>query len=77
MANQDDVCCEMLRYQLDWKCPDHADPSDCPDALVGRTSAKRYGLYIHDGGSSYIEIHFCPWCGAKFSELRDAATSEG
>lgn len=75
MANQDGICCKMLRSQLNWKCPDHSIPSDCPDALVGRMNTKRYGLYIHDGGDSYIQIHFCPWCGAKLSELRKAARS--
>lgn len=73
MTNKDGTCCETLRYQLNWKCSDHADPSDCPDALVGRVRGKRCGLYIHDGGHSYIEIHFCPWCGAKLSDRRKAA----
>ncbi|MEY9869026.1 hypothetical protein ABIE66_004405 [Peribacillus sp. B2I2] len=24
-----------------------------------------YGLIIQDGGSSSIEITYCPWCGTK------------
>jgi len=68
MANQDRICCEKLRSQLNWTCSDHSSPADCPDALVGRTGAKRYGLYIHDGGSSLLQIYFCPWCGAELSE---------
>ncbi|WP_404900450.1 hypothetical protein PV791_04820 [Priestia filamentosa] len=24
-----------------------------------------YGLIVHDGGSSTIEMSFCPWCGKK------------
>jgi hypothetical protein len=32
-----------------------------------------YGLIIHDGGSSYIKISFCPFCGNKFPpSKRDA-----
>jgi hypothetical protein len=30
-----------------------------------------YGLYVHDGGSSVIEILYCPWCGKKL--LRSGA----
>lgn len=30
-----------------------------------------YGIPIHDGGSSIIEIAFCPWCG---SELKKASS---
>ncbi len=22
-----------------------------------------YGIPIHDGGSSFVKIKFCPWCG--------------
>lgn len=27
-----------------------------------------YGYIIHDGGGSFIEIYFCPWCGKKLPE---------
>lgn len=69
-------CCEKLRLQLNWTCTDHAEASDCPDALIGLFGAGRYGLYIHDGGSSLLEIHFCPWCGTRLSSL-DSATPAG
>jgi len=26
---------------------------------------KDFGIPIHDGGSSYIKIKYCPWCGKK------------
>jgi hypothetical protein len=33
---------------------------------------REYGLQVLDGGSSHIEIDFCPWCGKKLPEsLRD------
>jgi len=28
----------------------------------------RYGIIIHDGGGSFYEINFCPWCGKRTSE---------
>ena len=27
-----------------------------------------YGLIIRDGGKSFIEIIFCPWCGKKLPD---------
>lgn len=26
---------------------------------------REYGLEVSDGGSSFIEIGYCPWCGKK------------
>lgn len=61
-------CCERMDQQLNFRCPEHADPSDCPDALVSySTRSGRYGLRIHDGGSACIEIDFCPWCGTRLN----------
>ena len=57
-------CCDSMAAQLNWSCDQHASPSDCPDALVGRFADGRFGLFIHDGGTSRIEIAYCPWCGA-------------
>ena len=59
-------CCSDLQKQTESTCPDHPDRKDCPDALVVHHSASgEWGLMIHDGGSSYILIKFCPWCGAE------------
>jgi len=33
---------------------------------------REYGIKITDGGSSYLEINFCPWCGSRLPDsLRD------
>jgi hypothetical protein len=58
--------CDRMRDQLDWTCDQHTDPAECPDALIGYFGkSKTLGLFIHDGGSSFITIHYCPWCGAR------------
>jgi hypothetical protein len=57
--------------QLDFECDQHENPWECSDAVVCQTS-EGYGLPIHDGGTSYIQIQFCPWCGAS---LREGAPS--
>jgi len=56
----------MMKGQIETTCADHPDLSDCPDSLVAYWESKRmFGLRIHDGGSSVLEISYCPWCGSK------------
>ncbi|MEU6702305.1 DUF6980 family protein [Streptomyces wuyuanensis] len=62
-------CCETMRHHVAWDCDVHVDPYACPDALVHfMPRYQEYGLLIHDGGSSYVELLFCPWCGARLPE---------
>lgn len=57
-------CCAQMAEQLTSVCPDHPEPQDCPDVLVRHRAATGvYVLWIHDGGSSFITIAYCPWCG--------------
>jgi hypothetical protein len=55
---------------LNQKCEVHESRSDCPDALVTVVRGG-YGLFVHDGGSSFIEIAFCPWCGSKLPKISE------
>lgn len=57
-------CCDRMRADLAHVCNVHQDRFDCPDALVAEIRGG-YGLMVHDGGRSVIEIAFCPWCGEK------------
>lgn len=44
----------------------HPDPFDCADHIVFYdVKARTYGIIIHDGGSSFVTIAYCPWCGTK------------
>jgi hypothetical protein len=61
-------CCDRMDYGLSPKCDIHGARADCPDALVAVVEGG-YGLLIHDGGSSVIEINFCPWCGSKLPKI--------
>jgi hypothetical protein len=54
-----------MRDQVEYECEQHPDLADCPDALVLRSGDGWYGLRVHDGGTSAIEISFCPWCGSR------------
>lgn len=59
-----------MAYDLNQTCSQHADRSDCPDALIDQVRGG-YGIIVHDGGGSVIGIAFCPWCGARLPPIRD------
>jgi ribosomal protein S27AE len=64
----DTHCCEMMQSNVDRTCADHPSRYDCPDCLIEYWSAaKKYGLIVHDGGKSIVQIDFCPWCGSGLS----------
>lgn len=59
-------CCDDMRRQLTFTCTDHVDLSDCPDSLIVHSQKSgEFGIRVHDGGTSSISIHYCPWCGAR------------
>ena len=59
LLRRDAICCGKC-------CEEHSDPFECPDYLVYYSAEPAaYGLIVHDGGSSYVLIRFCPWCGAR------------
>jgi len=56
-------------------CAEHPDQSDCPDALIHYAQRSRsYGIIIHDGGSSRVNIAFCPWCGSQLDGQSEKPT---
>ncbi|HBR84464.1 MAG TPA: hypothetical protein DD861_09765 [Erythrobacter sp.] len=58
----------MMRENIEKTCSEHRDRSDCPDCLIEfNPEFERYGILIHDGGSSMVAIEFCPWCGTDLS----------
>jgi hypothetical protein len=55
-----------MKRQVEYKCPQHPDPFDCGDnVLIYSKSHKEFGIIVHDGGSSFITIKYCPFCGKK------------
>ena len=61
-------CCEMMKVQCSNECDiDHGDLG-CPDEVMRRFGKGKnawFGIPIHDGGTSGIQIAFCPWCGVR------------
>jgi hypothetical protein len=46
-------------------------------AVIYISKYREYGIRILDGGTSFLEIEFCPWCGTRLpGSLRDAWFAE-
>lgn len=62
--NYKNYCCvQMAYYLIEDKLSRKSEELNY-DAVVTHTyGRKEFGIPIHDGGSSYIKINYCPWCG--------------
>ena len=56
-------CCADLATHITARCEAH-DEWNCPDKVIVAVKSG-YGLPVRDGGSSYVKINFCPWCGSE------------
>lgn len=63
-ADPGEFPCSHIAKYITQTCDQHPDPWDCPDAIIIRAKDGRFGIPVRDGGSSFIEIRFCPWCAA-------------
>lgn len=58
-------CCMEMTYHL--ATASTIDDKNDGDIIIDfDEQSKSYGIPIHDGGSSWIQINNCPWCGSKF-----------
>ena len=64
------TCCDRMAHDLTQMCDQHTKRADCPDAMIDEVRGG-FGLIVHDGGGSVIEIAFCPWCGASLPPIGD------
>lgn len=37
-------------------------------SFIRRIKKKEFGIIIQDGGTSYIKIKYCPFCGKKLKK---------
>jgi hypothetical protein len=63
-----EYCCNDMMEKILYKCDVHLDPFDCPDNIIYKSKRNEYGIIIHGGGSSFIKINYCPWCGRKLNK---------
>lgn len=67
--NPRETCCAAMAEALSFACDQHADPFECSDShMVYNSVFDEYGIPVHDGGSSYVLVAHCPWCGARLPE---------
>jgi hypothetical protein len=63
-------CCEQMTKRVNHRCEQHPNVFDCADNLIYHSEqSDKYGIIVHDGGSSFILINYCPWCGTKLPEF--------
>lgn len=65
-----EYCCPTFREHIEAQCEQCGDRRDCPDTILEKYSSDawnkdKWGIPVHDGGTSFVQIYFCPWCGAK------------
>ena len=64
-------CCERMGLSVTYECEECEDVWECGDALIYYSYIfDEYGLIVHDGGSSYVLLRHCPWCGARLPGSR-------
>ena len=60
--------CEHMAWVLNYTCPKHPSPLDCPDFnIIYRPTVREFGIPVRNqpnsSASSYYFIKNCPWCG--------------
>jgi hypothetical protein len=60
-----------MKKKVEYRCSDHESIFHCSDNLIYyNNKIDEYGLIIHDGGSSYVCISYCPFCGTELPESK-------
>lgn len=55
-------CCPDMQYMVEEE----------NNSIIFVPQYREYGVPIQDGGSSYLLMKYCPWCGTKLPDsLRD------
>jgi len=64
--NYKKYCCIDMAYQLiEDKKAKGKEKINYDSVVTHYKKGEEFGIPIHDGGSSFIKINFCPWCGQK------------
>lgn len=64
-------CCEDMCNFVREDTDDNSEIYQNPDILIVYIPKfDEYGLIIHDGGESSVQINYCPWCGKRLPESK-------
>jgi hypothetical protein len=55
-------CCDSIKLHLEQY---FKEPNSVDSVIKYVAPFDEYGIPISDGGSSFIHVNYCPWCGAK------------
>jgi hypothetical protein len=69
-------CCSWMEAQAKMTCQQHPERTDCPDVIIHRYQTS-FGIPIHDGSASCIEINYCPHCGSQLDQPRQDFSPTG
>jgi hypothetical protein len=58
-------CCKTMADKIEESLDAKGEIKYHDADVVINKQAGKYGLPVHDGGTSIIEISHCPWCGTK------------
>ena len=59
-SNEPIHCCEQMRMMVEEE-----------NSIAFHDG--EYGIPIQDGGTSYLVIEFCPWCGKRIAKMQNDA----
>ena len=64
--NYKNYCCIMMaNYLIEDKKSKGKEEINYDSVMTHYKKGGVFGIPIHDGGSSFIKINYCPWCGTK------------
>ena len=64
----EDYCCaKMARFNRNSYSSNGDLKWNDPDMILCVTKEREYLIPIHDGGSSGVQIRYCPWCGSDLN----------
>ena len=69
-------CCESMEYYCGLAAGNAEDFRLSDAIMLYIDKFDEYGIPVHDGGESYIDIRYCPWCGKKLPDSRRRAWFE-
>lgn len=60
-------CVEMAYHLIEDKISKSKEEINYDSVVTHTSKSKEFRIPIHDGGSSFIQINYCPWCGQKLN----------
>ena len=63
-------CCGSMEYYCGLAAGNAEDFRLSDAIMLYIDKFDEYGIPVHDGGGSSVDIRYCPWCGKKLPDSR-------